>query len=102
MNSQLPLWDKLIDRVPSGKRQTSVDAFDATPRFKHQARIYMFILKNNGATCDEAELELGLLHQTCSARLNDLHRAGLIRITTEKRVTRTGRKAFVYTTVAAT
>lgn len=49
-----------------------------------------------GATCDEAELSLGLSHQCCSARFNDLHRGGLIVRTDLKRKTRSGRNAFVY------
>lgn len=49
-----------------------------------------------GAICDEAELALGLSHQCCSARFNDLMRSGHIVRTDAKRKTRTGRNAFVY------
>lgn len=49
-----------------------------------------------GATSDEAELALGLSHQTCSARFHQAHRSGLIIRTAFKRRTRSGRDAFVY------
>jgi hypothetical protein len=50
-----------------------------------------------GATCDEAELALGLAHQTCSARFNQLRvELGKIRDSGERRPTRSGRKAAVY------
>jgi hypothetical protein len=53
-----------------------------------------------GRTCDELEVELGLLHQTCSARCAELKKRGLL---TERRIdgllikrpTRRGRNAAV-------
>lgn len=56
----------------------------------------------DGATCDEAELHLGLPHQTCSARFHDLKddRRGTrrpdIEPSGEVRKTRTGARAIVY------
>ena len=55
----------------------------------------------HGATCDEAEVELGLSHQTCSARFYDLKELppnglGLIETLGEVRKTRTGARALVY------
>ena len=49
-----------------------------------------------GATCDEVEQLLGLRHQTCSARIWELHRKELLVRTSTKRKTRSGRNAFVY------
>ena len=48
-----------------------------------------------GATCDEAEEALGLKHQTCSARFNDLMTTGRI-ISAGKRPTRSGCNAMVW------
>ncbi len=50
-----------------------------------------------GATCDEVEVATGLPHQTASARINELHRAGLIVDSGERRRTRSGRTAKVWT-----
>lgn len=49
-----------------------------------------------GATCDEIEAATGLLHQTCSARMNDLMNEGVIKPSGFKRSTRRGRPADVY------
>jgi plasmid stabilization system protein ParE len=54
-----------------------------------------------GATCDEAEVELGIPHQTCSARFYDLKEqpprgTGQIATFGEVRKTRTGSRAIVY------
>ena len=45
--------------------------------------------------CDEAEDGLGLSHQTCSARVSELKRLGLLRKTGETRKTKSGRMAAV-------
>ena len=49
-----------------------------------------------GMTCDEAEMVLGMTHQTCSARFTELKASGQIRATDRKRTTRSGRRAKVY------
>ena len=46
-----------------------------------------------GITCEELENHLGLKHQTVSARLSELSRAGLIEPGPEPGRTRSGRKA---------
>ncbi len=50
----------------------------------------------HGASCDEAEVALGLPHQTCSARFKDLKDEGQIETLGEVRRTRTGSRAIVY------
>jgi hypothetical protein len=55
-----------------------------------------------GATCDEVEAALGLSHQSCSARFNELKSTKFGRLlvaTGEKRNTRSGSPAMVYVTV---
>lgn len=43
-----------------------------------------------GMTCDELEVELGMSHQTCSARCSELKRDGKVLTTTRRRETRAG------------
>lgn len=60
-------------------------------------RITTFIDQIGGATCDEVERLLGLSHQTASARIRELTQLGRLRDSGERRKTRTGRNARVYT-----
>ena len=52
-----------------------------------------------GLTCQEAEGVTGLEHSTCSARISELHAAGLIYDTGRRRKTRSGRSAAVWRVV---
>lgn len=52
-------------------------------------------LEAKDATCDELEVALDMRHQTCSARLAELKKNGLVIVTGERRATRTGCKAAV-------
>jgi predicted ArsR family transcriptional regulator len=61
-----------------------------------QQRILDYIEARGSATCDEVEVDLGILLQTASGRMAELKAAGLIVATGERRPTRTGRKAGVY------
>lgn len=54
----------------------------------------------DGATCDEVEVVLGLRHQTASARIRDLVIAKRIFDTGRRRLTRSGRKARIYFPIA--
>ena len=49
-----------------------------------------------GATADECLVQLGLTHQNGSARVSTLAKKQLIIRSSRKRLTRSGRKAFVY------
>ena len=53
-------------------------------------------LEREGQTCDELEVLFGWKHQTVSARLWELERAGQIIKSAERRPTRSGRTARVY------
>lgn len=54
-----------------------------------------------GITCDEVECLIDGKHQTVSARFYDLHSAGVIVDSGEKRFTRSGRSATVWVRVKA-
>jgi predicted transcriptional regulator len=49
-----------------------------------------------GATCDQMEAALGLSHQTCSPRVNELMKAKKILPDPVRRMTRSGRRATVW------
>ena len=66
------------------------------PRQQDRALASIAARYSDGMTCDEVELELGLSHQTASARIRDLVKAGAIVDSGRRRPTRTGRKAAVY------
>lgn len=70
----------------------SASANCVTDKKRDKARIMNHLLFVDDATCDELEVALGLSHQTCSARMADLKRAGYI-YPTVKRKTRTGSQA---------
>jgi len=51
----------------------------------------------HGGTNDECEQALRMRTQTVTARVNELHRLGLLRDSGRRRKTRTGRRAIVWT-----
>ena len=71
----------------------------AAPSIKH--RVYNFLLQRGatGATDDEIEIGLKLTHQTASARRRNLELSGALVKTDNKRPTRSGRLAYVYTAI---
>lgn len=78
---------------------TSLEAFASIQhRIKYdRVRILRAIVAsgNTGKTCDEIEVELGMSHQTASARMTDLADDEHIERTTVRRKTRSGRPAGV-------
>lgn len=62
-------------------------------------RVLRTIRCMSGATCDEVEERLGMRHQTCSARVCELRRMGMIRDSGRIRKTRSGRNAVVWEVV---
>ena len=91
-------------RKPYTPRETSLEAHksqkDKAP--VDASKILAYIIREDrpkGATCDEIEVALSLSHQTASARVRDLFKAGSIRDSGLRRNTRTGRKATVWEAV---
>lgn len=66
-------------------------------------RIYRYIARRTrkGATSDEVEQGLNMIHQSASARINELRDAGFIEESGRYRPTRSGRKANVFMAVTA-
>lgn len=59
------------------------------------ARIVEYLSSSGPATCDELEERLSMTHQTASARVNELMRAGVV-VAEGSRPTRSGRRARVW------
>lgn len=73
-------------------------AHDSIVSSKDQQRgriMALLKLRPAGLTCDEAEVLLGMRHQSCSARFSELKRDGLI-APDGTRATRSGRFAAIY------
>lgn len=72
-----------------GGNELSKKANKHTQKSTDTAFIYAWLIMRGDGTCDEAEVHLGMNHQTCSARFSELKRDGLIEPTVKRR-TRTG------------
>lgn len=87
-------------RPAAGRNAPSTSRAAGDSMQQHATRLARQIwdyLKDHGpATCAEAQQALGLSHQTCSARFNELKRKGLIHDTGAKRKTPSGRAAVVW------
>lgn len=86
-----------------GGNQESTEAFGSVSqegRAHQLAKVVGYIRSCGpaGATSDEVEAALGLLHQGCSARFTDAKRQGLIVPNGLRRATRAGRMAKAFTT----
>jgi hypothetical protein len=84
-------------------QETSTAALDSLedkiPNIERQVFEYIKSRGRKGSTCDEAEIALGLRHQTCSARFTALSKRDEIIDSGERRPTRSGRKAIAWITV---
>jgi hypothetical protein len=78
--------------------ETSRDARASIDAGQLRARVLAGIKAsgNVGRTCDELEMELGLPHQTCSARVYELAKRGEITDSRRTRKTRNDRAAVVW------
>lgn len=81
--------------------QYSAAAHDTIKHRKQQdvSRILVVLHAHpDGLTCEEVEIQLGMKHQTCSARFTDMKKLGWI-VECGKRPTRSKRDAGVWRTV---
>lgn len=67
-------------------------------RLRKQVYTHVKQRRHLGATCDECEIALFMSHQTCSARINELHNRDWLFDSGERRPTRSGRMAVVWVT----
>lgn len=86
-------------------QETSLEAFASIQGNLEGMReiVYELIATDptGGMTCDECELASGGRHQTVSARIYDLRRSGLIKDSSVRRNTRSGRSAIVWCAIEA-
>lgn len=66
------------------------------PAMRAKVLAYIKSQGGNGSTTDQAEVALGMSHQTCSARVHELAKLGAIEDSGVRRKTRSGRTARVY------
>ena len=92
-------------QAPHNGTSPSIDAARSLDKIlgKMQAEVLAYVRSApEGATCDEAEVALGLKHQTASARLNDLMKLGMVQFRYDaagkalRRLTRSNRGARIY------
>ena len=81
-------------------QETSLAAHDSMryefPKIHRRIIAYLSDYPFYGTTCDEAEIELDMSHQTCSAAFTKLKNRGVINDTGKRRRTRSGRPAIVW------
>jgi hypothetical protein len=75
----------------------SMIANTRTNKVRDRARIIAWLATQglHGGTCYEARIELGMLHQTCSARFSELKKDKVIVPNGKQRLTNTGSPAAV-------
>jgi hypothetical protein len=82
-----------------GVSETSIAAYesqDPDAKARRERQILGYIETEDGATCWEVEIALGLLHQSASSMITRLRQAGHLVDTGERRPTNTGRMATVW------
>ena len=82
-------------KQPKANDECSNEAF-ALKSNSVAAKVLDYITKAKLTTCDRAELELNMSHQSCSATFNYLVKKGLVEKSGKVGITRYGRKANLY------
>jgi predicted ArsR family transcriptional regulator len=76
--------------------QAALESLDENTVSRQKHRIFAHIKSIGGATCWETEQALGILHQTASAHISRLSKAGELIDTDKRRPTGSGRMAIVW------
>ena len=74
----------------------ALESLDPEAKARREHQILAHIKTNGGTTCWEVETELRLLHQSASATITRLRKAGYLVDTGKRRPTNTGRMATVW------
>jgi len=83
--------------VGSDTSKAAAESLDGAVLNDMQLKVLEAIIDSPmGMTCDELELQLGMRHQTASARVNELLKATYIEDSGERRKTSSGRQATVW------
>ena len=78
------------------QRITSRDAYQSVDVTHLRGKVLAMIKRLGGLTCDEAQVLLSMTHQSCSPCFTWLSKDGQIYDSGKRRVTRSGRKAIVW------
>jgi hypothetical protein len=78
------------------QRETSRDAYESVDVSHQRGKVLAMIKRLGGSTCDEAQVLLSMPHQSCSPCFTWLSKDGQIYDSGQRRVTRSGRKAIVW------
>ena len=93
MSLGLPMWsDSSVDT----SRAAAAQILASQDRMVAEVFAAVQAAGSGGLTCQEVEDLLGMLHQTASARIYDLHEAGGIIDSGQRRTTRSQRWAIVW------
>jgi len=76
--------------------QAALESLDENTVSRQKHRVFAHIKSTGGATCWEIEQALGILHQTASAHISRLSKAGELIDTDKRRPTGSGRMAIVW------
>lgn len=85
-------------RESSTSEEAALSIEGHLPRLENVCYLVVAAAGGEGVTCDEAEVQTQLSHQTCSARIRGLVLRGRIVDSGRTRKTRSGRQAVVYVT----
>lgn len=82
--------------VGSATSRAAAESISGAVLNNMQLRVLQAIIDSDGLTCDEVEAQLDLRHQTASARIHELRKAGYLEEKGIQRSTRSGRNATVW------
>jgi predicted transcriptional regulator len=94
--SPASLPEKDICSNNHGGNVQSLEAHASVDAASLRIAIWKHLQKVGATTCDQVEKDLGLSHQTCSARFSELKRDGWIFPTGKTKPTRSGRQAMTF------
>lgn len=94
--ADLPLFSDICRNRHQGNQfSEAANESIAGVKSKLREQVYELIASSNGITCESVEALLGLSHQTASARISELKKAGRVDVSGRAQ-TKSGRTAGVY------
>lgn len=96
MNKAPHLWNLPPSNGTDTSNAAAEDIAPKTPNMREKVFALIKDAGDHGITCDEVEIVTGLKHQTASARLYELRKAGRVVDSGERRKTSSGSTARVY------
>lgn len=77
--TQPDLFDICAQRHQGNANSVSANERKRQSKASDRAAILALLRRSPGLTCDAVEAQLGMSHQTCSARFSEMKRAGTIK-----------------------